>query len=214
MTSNIFPIFVSTFKLIDMVNFNFVFNRVKNLILTPEKEWELIHSEAQTKNEVIKTYAIPLLIILVLSSIAGDMIFASRELFSPGYVISKALITFIIAFSTIYIASIIINELTVSFNSKQDSDVTFKLVVYSFTAYFLTAAFSNLLPPLGIIQVFALYSIYLFWLGCGPLLNTTQDNKIGFVVVSSLIILGIYAIISLILTKILTGIFVASQVLR
>lgn len=196
-----------------MLNFDFVLNRIKNLILTPEKEWKQIQNENQSKKEIIKNFAVPLLIIIVICSILGDIIFTSREHFTIAYIACKAFVTFAIVYSTIYLSALLINELTLSFNSKKDLNVTFKLVVYSFTAYFLSTAFSNLIPPLGLIQVFALYSIYLFWLGCEPLLQTNQDNKIGFVVLSSIIILCIYTFVKLILDHILASIFVlATQV--
>ncbi len=192
------------------MNIKFIFTRVKNLIVSPKEEWVRINNENDTKNEIISGYALPLLIIIVICSIIGDIIFASRYLYSFMYVITKAIIMFAVAFVSMYFSAIIINEITTSFNSKKNIHSTFKLVVYSFTAYFITTAFTNLLPPLGISQLFALYSIYLFWIGSSILLETPEDNKVGFVVVSGLIMAGIYTVVYLILGKILTGIFVAN----
>jgi hypothetical protein len=62
-------------------------------------------------------------------------------------------------------------------------------------------------PYLGLLVVFSFYSIYIFWLGSSPLIETPEDNKAGFVVVSGLIILGIFAILFQILKVILFGIF-------
>jgi len=192
------------------MNIKFIFNRVKNLILSPKEEWIGIHKEDGTKNEIILNYALPLLIIIVICSIIGDIIFASRLSFSFMYVITKAIIMFAVAFVTMYFSAIIINEVTTSFNSKKNIHGTFKLVVYSFTPYLIASAFTNLLPPLGISLLFALYSIYLFWIGTSIVLETPEDNKVGFVVISGLIMAGIYTVVSLILGKVLTGIFAIS----
>jgi hypothetical protein len=189
------------------MDIKFIFNRVKNLIVSPKEEWGRIHKEDYTKNEILLNYALPLLIIIVICSIIGDIIFASRFLFSFMYVLTKAIIMFVVAFVSMYFSAIIINEITTSFNSKKNIHGTFKLVVYSFTAYLITSAFTNLLPPLGISQLFALYSIYLFWIGTSIVLETPEDNKVGFVVVSGLIMAGIYTVVYLILGKVLTGIF-------
>ncbi len=189
------------------MNFVFFFERLKNLIISPKEEWIHIHSETDTKKQIIVNYALPLLIMIVLCSIIGDLIFASRFVLSFMYVVTKALIMFTVGFVSMYFSAIIINELATSFNSKKNIDTTFKLVVYSFTAYLITTAFSSLLPPLGITQLFALYSIYLFWLGTSVLLETPEDNKIGFVIISSLIMIGIYTLVYLILGSILTGLF-------
>lgn len=195
------------------MKFEFVFNRVKNIIINPNEEWIRIQNDTHTKNEIIINYALPLLIIIVICSIIGDIIFASRLLFSFSYVITKAIIMFTEAFVSIYFSALIINETTTSFNSKKDIDVTFKLVVYSYTPYMISSAFTNLLPPLGISQIFALYSIYLFWIGSAVLLKTPEDNKVGFVVISGLIMAGIYTVVYLILGTILTGIFGAGLLL-
>jgi hypothetical protein len=71
----------------------------------------------------------------------------------------------------------------------------------------MASSLSLVLPPLSILMAFALYSLYLFWEGSTILLGTPDDNKVGFVVVSSLIMLGIYAILSLVIKQILDGIF-------
>ncbi len=196
------------------MNFKFVFNRVKNILLSPKEEWLRIANEKDSKNDIITKYAMPLLIMIVICSIIGDIIFASRFLFSFMYVITKAIIMFTVAFVSMYFSALIINEITTSFNSRKDIHSTFKLVVYSFTAYMITTAFTSLLPPLGISQLFALYSIYLFWNGTSVLLQTPEDNKVGFVVVSTLIMAGIYTIVYLILGTILTGIFGAGLLLN
>jgi hypothetical protein len=189
-----------------MTDINFVFNRAIKLIINAKAEWQIIQTETHTKTEVIKNYALPWIIVITLCSIVSDFIIAA----SVAYVLTKAVITFVMAFSVMYLSSIVINEITTSFNSKKDINTTFKLVVYSLTAYFIITSITYLipLPPIQMLMVFALYSIYLYWVGSAPLVGTPEDNKVGFVVVSSLIIVGIYAVLYLILFNvILDGLF-------
>ena len=186
-----------------MMNFNIVFNRARNLIVSPKAEWNVIQTELLGKDAIVKGYAVPLIMIMALCSIVGSIITVSNI----GYAIIKALGIFGFTYAGMYISAIIINELTTSFNSKKDLDTTFKLVVYSFTAYFIISALVFLWPPLGMLYVFGLFSVYLFWEGTTILLGTPEDNKIGFVVVSALVIAGIFAILYLILGGILTTVF-------
>ncbi len=188
-----------------MMNFKFVFNRARNLIVSPKTEWTVIQSETQGKEAVVKSYAIPLILIMALCSILGSIIMVSNF----GYAIIKALGIFGFTYAGMYVSAIIINELTTSFNSKKDIDTTFRLVVYSFTGYFIIMAIVLLLPPLSMLSVFGLFSVYLFWEGSTILLGTPEDNKVGFVVVSALVIAGVYAILYLILGGILTSVFAA-----
>ena len=186
-----------------MMNFNIVFNRARNLIVGPKAEWNVIQTELLGKDAIVKGYAVPLIMIMALCSIVGSIITVSNI----GYAIIKALGIFGFTYAGMYISAIIINELTTSFNSKKDLDTTFKLVVYSFTAYFIISALVFLWPPLGMLYVFGLFSVYLFWEGTTILLGTPEDNKVGFVVVSALVIGGIFAILYLILGGILTTVF-------
>ncbi len=189
------------------MNFNFVFNRLKNLILNPKTEWEVIELEGHTKEQLINRYALPLMLMVALSSIIGDTIFQSRLTFSIAAIIFKALFVIGIAYTGMYISAIIITELATSFNSKKDINSCYRLVIYSLSAYFAISVITNLLPFLSELYILGLYSIYLFWVGSTTVLNTPEDNKVGFVVVSNLIIIGVFSILTLILGAILTGIF-------
>ena len=197
-----------------MFNSGMIYNRVKNILLTPSEEWKRIQLESYSKKEVLRGFAIPLLILIFICSVAGNIIFLSRESFSIGYDIASAVKTFIVIYFSIYISSLIINEITPSFNSIKNPDKVFQLVIYSYTAFFIMTAFSSLLQPLGIIQVFAIYSIYVFWMGCETLLGTPEDNKVGFVVVSNLIILLVFGVTQMILNHIVLALFTAGIVLH
>jgi hypothetical protein len=188
-------------------NINFVFNRAIKLILNPKAEWNIILTETSSRKSIINNYALPWMIIMVVCCFIGESLFVSRYIFSVGYVLTKAGFIFAVTYLGIYVSSLIINELTTSFSSKKDSEAVFKLVVYSCTGYFMASSLSLVLPPLSILMAFALYSLYLFWEGSTILLGTPDDNKVGFVVVSSLIMLGIYAFLSLVIKQILDGIF-------
>jgi hypothetical protein len=187
-----------------MKKVNFVFNRAMKLILNPKAEWTIIQAETQTKNAIINNYALPWMIVMALCSFIGDALFGPNSIL---YFLTKSIFIFCLSYAGIYISALIINELTTSFNSKKDSDIVFKLVVYSCTGYFVAFSIGLLIPVLGIIFALALYSIYLFWEGSTSLLGTPEDSKVGFVVVSSLVMLGIFAIIRLMFNNILTGIF-------
>jgi len=185
-----------------MINISFIFNRARNLIVSPKTEWAVIKSESQNQKVVIRKYALPLILLMALCSIVGSMIMVSNV----WYAVLKALGIFGFAYAGIYISSLIINELTSSFNSKKNLDTTFQLVVYSCTAYFLVMAIVLLLPPLGLLSAFGLYAAYLFWEGSVILLGTPEDNRVGFVVVSALVMAGVYAILYLILEGILNSV--------
>ena len=110
-------------------NINFVFNRAVKLILNSKTEWNTILTETLTRRSVIKNYALPWMVIMVVCCFIGESLFESRNIFSIQYVLTKGIIIFAVTYIGIYVSSLIINELTTSFNSKKDTEAVFKLVI-------------------------------------------------------------------------------------
>jgi hypothetical protein len=191
------------------MDFNVIFTRAKNILLQPATEWEVIKGETSDKNAVLKDYALPLIILVAIASFLGGLIFTRFGFI--GYVVAEAVGDFIVAFLGIYISAIVINELASSFGSKKDINAAFKLVIYSFTPVFIAQIVANLIPPLFFVAIFGLYMIYLLWIGLGSLMETPEDKKVGYVIVSALLIFVIYILLTFFLGLILTAIFVTSS---
>jgi hypothetical protein len=190
------------------MKFEAVYKRSVNLLINPKLEWEVIKTENKSQKEVLKNFAIPIMLFLALCTITGNAFYASRLLYSLPYVILSGIAMFVIGYIGVILGALIINEITPSFNSKKDFKLTFKLVVYSLSAYSFFLALAFLLPsPFYQIRFFGFYSIYLFWLGSGSLCETPADNKVGFVFVSNLILFGIFSILYMIFDIILKGSF-------
>lgn len=188
------------------MNLSFVINRAKNFLLNAKPEWQTIKTEISTKESILKGYAVPLIIFMTLGSILGSIFMVSKF----WYTFVKAAGIFTFSYVGLYISAVIINEVTTSFNAKKDIDTTFKLLIYSSTASFLIAAMVLLWPPLSLLAVFGFYSVYLYWIGATILLEIPKDDKLGFVVVSTLIITGVFSILWLILEGILLTVFSVS----
>jgi hypothetical protein len=197
------------------MNLSAINKRVINLIINPKSEWELIKTENTSKNDVLRNYALPLVILMSICSVIGNSLYASRFLFSVVYLIFSGIAMFIVGMAGTYLSAIIINELTTSFNSKKETNLTFNSVIYSLTAFYIFTSLAYLLPaPFYQIRFFGFYSVYLFWLGSGSLHDTPTDNKVGFAFVSSLIVIGIYYLLTLIFNVIFNGFFAAGLVIK
>ncbi len=172
------------------MDFNKIYNRAKNIITKPVDEWQIIKTETDDKKEVVLNYALPLLYIIAILSLIGGLV----KIFLLGnnlpQVFINALYEFVKYFVSMFFPAILINELASSFGSKKDINAAFKLVVYSFTAFYFSAILSELIPKLSdLFKIFGLYSIYLFWTGLTPIMGTPENKKLGYTVVSLLIII-------------------------
>ncbi|MCK4661874.1 MAG: YIP1 family protein [Bacteroidales bacterium] len=187
------------------MDFNFIIERAKKIIINPEQEWQVIKSEETDKNEIIKNYFLPFLIAIVVASFIGKLLFGTYG-FSSGIVYSlvSAIFVLIIQFAGMYISALVINELAPSFDSKKNINAAFKLVIYSSTASYIASILSGLLSPLSVLfMLLGLYSIYLFWLGITPMMETPENKKVGYVIVSVLIMIAISFVLGLITIPIL-----------
>jgi hypothetical protein len=194
--------------IIAAMDFGLIYKRVINLIINPKTEWENIKLENISKRDALKKYAIPLVLLLTICTFLGNLFYTSRLTIHPLYPLISAAAMFVIVYGGTYLAAVLINELTTSFNSKKDLNATFTLVVHSLTAFFIFTSLAYILPePFYEVRYFGIYSLYLFWLGSSSVLGTPVDNKVGFTFVSTLIVLGIYAIFSLVFGKIIDGFF-------
>lgn len=181
------------------MDLNKLISRTKGMIINPVKEWDNIIAENNDKNTIIKEFALPLIILVAIATLIGGL--SSPRLFAPSvsYSVANAIISLIVSLGAIYIASYVINELSVSFGAEKNLENAFKLVIYSSTPAYLASIVANLHWTLGFVNIFALYSIYLFWLGASQVIKISEEKKIGYVIVSFLILLISYLVLALVL---------------
>jgi hypothetical protein len=124
--------------------------------------------------------------------------------------IGMALIFFITMFMVVLLSAFIIDAFAPSFSSQKNFGRSLQLVVYSFTPSFLFGVL-NFIPVLGWLLYVAgsIYSIYIMYLGLGPLKQTPEDKKVVYLLISILVLAIIFWILFWILTLIIMGIVTA-----
>lgn len=178
------------------MDFNKIYNRAKNIIAKPVDEWQIIKTETDDKKEVILNYALPLMVLIAIASLVGSSITKLSLGFSFLSVLVTAIIVFVVQLLVMVLSAYIINELAPSFGSKKNINAAFKLVIYSSTASYVASILSGLIPMLSVLfAIFGLYSIYLFWTGLTPMMETPENKKVGYIIVSFLIIIAITLIL-------------------
>ncbi len=193
------------------MDFNPLINKVKEIITNPVQAWENIKHDTDDKQEILIKFALPLIVLGSFTTFIGSASFGLGHSTYIGFM--SAIAYFISCIAGIYISAVVINELAPNFGSEKDLDKAFKLVIYSSSASFLATIVSSLHPMLSFVGLFGLYSIYIFWLGVKPMMNTPEDKKLGFVVISALIIITIIFLLNLILTSILIATPLANVVM-
>jgi len=181
-------------------------DRAKNILITPKTEWEVIKNESSTVQEIITGYVLPLSLIPTIAIILGWGI-VGVIVTSFTYGIALGLVVFINAIIGVIVSALIIDALAPSFGSQKDLVKSTQLVAFSMTPGWI-AGILNILPVIGWVGSLAsLYGLYLLYLGLTPMKGTPEDKKIGYLIVSILVIVLLYFVVSAILTAILFAVF-------
>lgn len=185
-------------------------DRVKNILLSPAKEWEVIDGEAATVAGLYTGYIAPLAAITPICQAIGYSVFGIHLPFvgtwrTPiGSAITSAIVTYILTLAGVYLLHLIIDNLAPTFGGTRSSIQALKVATYSYTAAWV-AGFFALIPGLRFLTILGLYSIYLLYLGLPVLMKSPKEKALSYTAV--VIIVGI--IISVII-GVVAGRFISS----
>lgn len=176
-----------------------IVDRVKNILLKPKSEWDVIAGESATTGGLFASYVAPLAGIAALCGFLGQTLVGTSIPFLGTYRapimagIVTALFVFGMAFVSVFILSLIINALAPSFGGQKDASQAMKVAVYSYTPGWI-GGFLGVLPMLGLLGgLLALYGLYLLYLGLPRLMKNPPEKSLGYtvVVVICAIVIGI-----------------------
>ena len=193
------------------MNYNFIIHRAKSLIIDPSSEWISIKNDGLNVKDSIREYALPFLIVVAAASFLGGIL--STGISSISFILLMSLANLGVSYANIYLSGYVINKLAPSFASVMNFDNAAKLVLYSSTASYISSIVTGLVPDLFFLGLFGLYSIYLFWTGITFMMNTPIEKKLGYVIITAIINILIYSILSLFAINIIT-IFTGVQILN
>jgi hypothetical protein len=184
--------------------------RAKNIIISPNKEWDVIASEQPNTGQIITGY------VLLLAGAAAVAAFIGYGLigFNYGFFryasttwgIYYALRVLVGAIAGVFISAIVIDALAPSFGSEKNMGRSIQLVAYSYTPGWIGALLA-IFPPIAIIGAIAgLYGFYLMYVGIPKLKKTPADKQAGYFVVSIVTIIVVYVVIYFIMSRIVLSV--------
>lgn len=181
--------------------------RAKNIIISPKTEWEVVANEEPNIQQILMGYVFPMALIPTIATIIGWGAIGILGFTSFTYGIAMGLVQLINAFLSVIIAGFVIDALASSFGSTKNLGRAVQLVAYSMTPIWI-AGILNLLPAISWLPfLLGLYAIALIYQGLSPLMKTPEDKKAVYLVISIVVLIAVYWIISLILSAILLAIF-------
>jgi hypothetical protein len=177
-----------------------IVERAKNILLTPKTEWETIEKEDGDPQSLLVKYVIPMILIGTVA-----VFFGHYHFWGVKQGLSSAIITLASGIVSYYVSIYVIDALAPSFESEKNINQSAKLVAFSSTAAWLAGIF-NIVPRLAFLGIVGLYSIYLFYLGLGPLKKTHEDKKVIYMIVAAIVMFVVMFVTMTILGMVIYGI--------
>jgi hypothetical protein len=183
--------------------------RVKNILLRPTAEWEVVDTEPASVRGLYLGYIAPLAAIGPICGLIGGLVFGlglGGLTFRPGPIsaIVGAVLGFFLQLGLVYLMALIIDALAPSFGGTPNRLQALKVAAYGSTAAWLAGVF-GLVPILGFLAVVGIYSIYLFYRGLPRLMKSDPDRTgiyTGVVVAIAAILLFLAGYVSSRITRV------------
>ena len=175
-----------------------IIERAKNILLTPAKEWEVIAKETTTLSELLTTYVVPLAAIPAVASLVAGFVMGGGM--SMRLIITTAIITYASAVISFVITVYVVDFLANNFKSEKNMNKSAQLVAYSATASWV-AGVLTIVPVVGGLASLAggIYAIYLMYLGIGPMKGTPADQRVVYVIIVCVVLIGVAMVLGSVL---------------
>ncbi len=184
-------------------------DRAQRILLSPKTEWAKIDAEPATPGSLFTSYAMILALLPAIGALLNGILVVGA-LGVPGlgigFIVITAIVSYVISLGVLYLMGIIAAALAPSFDGRKDTTAAMKVLVYSATATWV-AGFFSFIPVLSILIALAGfgYAAYLIYLGCQTVLKVPEGKAVGFTAVTILIWIGIYFVVSMIVTAVIIG---------
>ena len=184
-----------------------IIERVKSILLTPKKEWDVIAAEEGTVPGVLTSYVLPLSIIGAAATALGWGLFGKSfwlvTIKGWDIGIKYGIISLVTVVVGYFVTTFVVDALAPSFGSEKNINKSAQLVAYSYTPSLIGAALAIIPAIAWLGALFGLYGIYLIYLGLGPIKKTPEDKKVIYLLVTIIALFVVYFLIGLIMASVL-----------
>ncbi|TLY22401.1 MAG: YIP1 family protein [Nitrospirae bacterium] len=181
-------------------------DRTKNILLSPEQEWQVIDEEATSVGRLYIGYIVPLAAIGPVASSIGMAIFGisvpgvGAYRVPIGAAMRQGIAQYVMALVGVFVLALIIDELTPYFRGQENRYQALKVAAYSSTPVWVLGIV-GLFPPLSILGLLGLYGLYLLYLGLPLLMKVPESKARGYTVVVLMCAVGLFFVIGMIAAK-------------
>jgi len=179
---------------------------VRNLILDPVKEWDVIHSENRSASFFSRNLFLPLLFLASVSSFLGALLFTNTEL-GNAWSVLKGVRFFAVVIIATYGTAFILNEITAFIGIRKDFSISFRIIVCSIVPFILCQIVSQLLESFIFVNILSAFGLYIMWNGITKMLDPTEGKRLTLMIGATVAFIALFLIASSVMTSLTDKIY-------
>ncbi|PRZ00640.1 Yip1 family protein [Marinilabilia salmonicolor] len=152
--------------------------RIKGLVVSPVAEWQKIHRESTTFNDILGNFALPLIGLVALGTFLSHMI--NQQAFIFEFALKKAIMIFSALFGGTFLSWFLVYRMMKYFRMVTSRELAAKLTIYSSAPLYLVSLISVLIPEFFFVHIFVFYSLYLCYIGVRGPAGPPPERQLGF----------------------------------
>jgi len=188
------------------MDYRFLLKRIRYILFNPARAWSYIRDEKLPIKYVRNSYFFPILALVTLCAFTGSIIFTNATL-SPVYSVFMALKYFLLHLIVVFFSAVVLSEITKALDLGKNFLISFKLIVYSLTPFYLCQVISHLFESLVFINILSLYGLYIFWTGAEKLLDPPEHKKMPMLIAIFVVVAGFFIAGSIVLSSVVDRIY-------
>jgi len=188
------------------MDIKFLAYTVRNLILDPVKEWDVIHSENRPASFFSRSLFLPLLFLASVSSFLGAFLFTNTEL-GNAWSVLKGVRFFAVIILVTYGTAFILNEITSFVGIRSDFGIWFRIIVCSTVPFILCQIVSQLLESFIFVNLLSAFGLYIMWTGIEKMLDPPEGKKLTLMIAVTVTFIALFLIATSIMSSITDKIY-------
>ena len=188
------------------MDIKFLAYTVRNLILDPVKEWDVIHSENRSASFFSRSLLLPLLILASVSSFLGAFLFTNTEL-GNAWSVLKGVRFFAVVIIATYGTAFILSEITAFIGIRRDFSISFRIIVCSIVPFILCQIVSQLLESFIFVNILSAFGLYILWNGITKMLDPAEGKKLTLMIGATVAFIALFLIASSVMTSLTDKIY-------
>lgn len=188
------------------MDFKFLAYTVRNLIIDPVKEWDVIRSENRPVSFFSRSLLIPLLFLASVSAFLGAFLFTNTEL-GNTYSVLKGIRFFTVVILATYGTAFIFNEITSFIGIRRDFSISFRIIVCSVVPFILCQIVSQLIESFIFVNILSAFGLYIMWTGIEKMHDPAEGKKLTLLIAATVSFIALFLVASSIMTSLTDRIY-------